>query len=314
MHKISHLKKQRQQLLHGITQLEQFVQLTRWKRAVKYPKRYIISNWIRRIWQQFFPQPVLITAQTVFGFPLTVPLPSGNDIYVAGGKTHPSEVLFAQYCIQHISEGQTIIDIGAHIGYFTNLFSTLVGKSGKVVAIEPSPESFSVLKKNCVGKSRIILKHAAVSDHDGQLPFFIFPTFYSEYNSFQIDRYTNESWFQQHPPKIVNVPTVSLINYCKRQNIQADWIKIDVEGVEFQILSSIESLLVNTKPSCFVEIVYPKSKTEENQIHQIESLFKKLNYSTFVIQSEGNTQPITDILAYMKQFQLDSENIVCIPN
>jgi len=46
-----------------------------------------------------------------------------------------------------IDKGMTIIDIGANIGYFTLLFSKLVGDSGKVITFEPNPHSFKILKK-----------------------------------------------------------------------------------------------------------------------------------------------------------------------
>ena len=47
-----------------------------------------------------------------------------------------------------IKPGMTVIDIGAHIGYFTRLFSKLVGEKGKVFAFEADPINFSFLKRN----------------------------------------------------------------------------------------------------------------------------------------------------------------------
>jgi len=41
-----------------------------------------------------------------------------------------------------IKEDQNVIDVGANIGYFTTLFSKLVGKSGKVFSFEPAPKNF----------------------------------------------------------------------------------------------------------------------------------------------------------------------------
>jgi tRNA G37 N-methylase Trm5 len=45
-------------------------------------------------------------------------------------------------------EGDTVIDIGAHIGRYTITSSKLVGNTGKVVAIEAGPDTFQILKRN----------------------------------------------------------------------------------------------------------------------------------------------------------------------
>src|SRR5215831_4806609 len=44
--------------------------------------------------------------------------------------------------------GMVVIDVGAHIGYYTKLFAKSVGKQGRVYAFEPNPETFAVLEYN----------------------------------------------------------------------------------------------------------------------------------------------------------------------
>jgi len=48
-----------------------------------------------------------------------------------------------------IAPGDVCLDIGANIGYYSVLFSNLVGPKGKVIAIEPDPDNFQLLIKNC---------------------------------------------------------------------------------------------------------------------------------------------------------------------
>jgi len=50
---------------------------------------------------------------------------------------------------EKLKKGDTFIDIGAHIGYYSILARNIVGESGKVIAFEPNPESYKLLKKNC---------------------------------------------------------------------------------------------------------------------------------------------------------------------
>ncbi len=57
------------------------------------------------------------------------------------------EPVETEYIRNNVKEGQVVIDLGAHIGYFTLIFAELVGIKGKVFAFEPNPTNYSLLKK-----------------------------------------------------------------------------------------------------------------------------------------------------------------------
>ena len=46
---------------------------------------------------------------------------------------------------EFVSPGDWVIDVGANVGYYTKKFSDLVGPHGRVIAVEPVPETFSFL-------------------------------------------------------------------------------------------------------------------------------------------------------------------------
>jgi FkbM family methyltransferase len=50
----------------------------------------------------------------------------------------------------HLGPGDVFVDVGANIGYDSLLASTIVGPNGQVVAIEPAPQTFSLLQRNVV--------------------------------------------------------------------------------------------------------------------------------------------------------------------
>ena len=70
-----------------------------------------------------------------------------------------------------IKEGDIVIDIGAHIGYYTLLFSKLVGKTGKVFAFEAHPDNFTLLKQNVEtnGYTNVVVENKAVSNYNGKI-------------------------------------------------------------------------------------------------------------------------------------------------
>ena len=49
---------------------------------------------------------------------------------------------------KYVHEGDIVVDIGAHVGYYTLLMAQLVGKNGKVYSFEPDPVNFQLLKKS----------------------------------------------------------------------------------------------------------------------------------------------------------------------
>src|SRR5271168_535718 len=60
--------------------------------------------------------------------------------------TWEPEVLAA--VTSNITPGMTVIDVGAHIGYYTLLFAKTAGPSGRVISFEPLPQNFALLQEN----------------------------------------------------------------------------------------------------------------------------------------------------------------------
>lgn len=63
--------------------------------------------------------------------------------------------------------GCTFIDVGAHVGYYARLAAERVGASGRVIAIEPNPATFSLLSRNMASLTNSTLIEAAASDQEG---------------------------------------------------------------------------------------------------------------------------------------------------
>lgn len=128
-----------------------------------------------------------------------------------------------KFVIKTIKKGMTVVDIGAHIGYFTLLFAKLVGPKGRVYAFEPSIESFKLLKKNVEANNfkNVTLFNSAVSNENKFSKLYL-----SKINS-QDNRIMK---VQDEERETKKVKLVSLDKMFKKSKI--NFIKIDVQGVE----------------------------------------------------------------------------------
>jgi FkbM family methyltransferase len=132
------------------------------------------------------------------------------------------------YLKANVIPGSIAVDIGANVGYFTLIFASLVGASGKVFAFEPDERIFPILKENVRlnNYQNINLDGRAVSDNNGRQRFFL-------------SSHLSRSGLIPHgnTKRITEVETLSL-DTLKLGRV--DWVKIDVEGAEASVLKGMK--------------------------------------------------------------------------
>jgi FkbM family methyltransferase len=148
------------------------------------------------------------------------------------------QILFGTYesstvraCRSWLRPGMTVIDVGAHVGYYTVLFSRLVGATGRVFAFEPHPANFELLSRNVRRRApgNVSLHREAVSDHEGDADFWQAPLSLG-HSLFPVK--ADATW--------LSVKTVSLDGLCRRQALeQVDLVKVDVEGAEPEVFAGM---------------------------------------------------------------------------
>ena len=72
-----------------------------------------------------------------------------------------------------IKPGMRVLDLGANIGFYTVLFSKLVGENGKVFAFEPDAKNYKYLEENTKTLYNVTIEKKAVSDKTGKINFYI---------------------------------------------------------------------------------------------------------------------------------------------
>jgi FkbM family methyltransferase len=146
-------------------------------------------------------------------------------------------------------EGDTVIDIGAHIGRYTITSSKQVGDSGKVVAIEADPDNFQLLKRNIAlnNLTNVLPLNYAVFSTRTRIKLYQ-QSASAKYNSLMLTRATkSEKYVEVEADTLDSILELNAVN-------QVNWIKIDVEGAEFEVLKGSTKTLSNENVSLFIEI------------------------------------------------------------
>jgi FkbM family methyltransferase len=155
---------------------------------------------------------------------------------------------------QHLSRGATFVDVGAHIGYYSLKALPVVGLEGRVIAIEPNPDTVRELRDN-IQASRagvIRVEPVACSSEEGTLDLFAAPRVntgqasLSQVNASQDGQAVAAYRVRARPlDAIVEDAGVSRV----------DVVKIDVEGAEFIVLKGALETLARYHPVVIVELI-----------------------------------------------------------
>lgn len=129
------------------------------------------------------------------------------------------------------NSGDVVLDVGAHIGYYTVKVAQTVGSHGIVIAVEPDPRNLKILQKNIVSHQlkNVRLVNDALSHSSG------YRTFKNCANPL-FSRLTNKASKQATATSMmVKVNTID--NLCEEMGIsRIDWVKIDVEDSASDVL------------------------------------------------------------------------------
>ena len=175
-----------------------------------------------------------------------------NDLFWKGIEGY--EKISMKLWMQAALYAEVILDVGANTGVFA-----LVGKSmnnkATVIAFEPFPRFFNLLKKNIVlNRYNIIAEMKAVSDNNGKAEFY-FPeegtgNIYSASLSSEHYNVHNSSESSKIFVDVCNLETYIETNDINR----IDLMKIDAEGNDIKVLKGMGKYLKKYRPDILVEV------------------------------------------------------------
>lgn len=206
----------------------------------------------------------------------------------------------------YIKPGQTVFDIGANIGYYTLLAAKWVGPSGRVVAFEPEPSNFEILRKNVQlnGYSHVTLVPHAVSKAAGKIRLYL-----NEQN-----RGDHRIYDSGETRTSIEIETVSLDGYCAEHPGRVDFIKMDIQGAEGGALDGMKNVLQQNPSVVAVSEFWPEGLRRfgtlpESYLEQ----WRGLGFKLYPVSASTPLEPLQDIPRYVRWVsQKDDSNLLCV--
>jgi|GEM_PF-727921 len=178
-----------------------------------------------------------------------------------------------------------VIDVGANIGYFTIYASRKVGKDGLVIALEPMDEAYDCLMKN-LRLNRISNVKAfklALWSSETTLKLYRTKGYFTSAIS-KVDVFKN--LIHQKKLNLIKkyeIKTVKLDDLIKNINLsKVDWIKIDVDGSEYEVILGSMNTLKRFKPKLIIEI------HDQKVGNKILKILKDLGYEASLVKIWDN--------------------------
>lgn len=190
----------------------------------------------------------------------------------------PAPFIEPEMRIMHrlIKPNYTVFDIGANVGLYTALFSKLVGDLGQVHSFEPYSLTYNILRRNVKN-----MKLRNVRTYDVALGN-------CERNvSLEVPivgkNTVNDPYVHVNLGKEGDIKMLTIDDFVAENNItKVDFLKIDVEGFEFFVLSGAQETIRSFSPAILIEIEQEWTSRYGKQKKEVDSLLKDdLGYSAY---------------------------------
>ncbi len=175
-----------------------------------------------------------------------------------------------------IRPGSCCIDAGANVGVFTIHMAKLAGPSGRVIAFEPDPQNAECLIENAALNAcgeMVKVEPSALSSEPGTMTFYKSSSGHSAWGS--LVRYRDLATQE------LAVTVDSVDAYCARHGIRRiDFLKIDVEGAEFELLQgSRNALRDGAVRNVMIEFNGPRLAQRRRSLSEMLQYFHSFGYA-----------------------------------
>ncbi|MEO8562806.1 MAG: FkbM family methyltransferase [bacterium] len=198
----------------------------------------------------------------------------------------PKRVEEERFLFNLALDGQTVFDVGGDQGIYTLFFASRVGERGRVVTFEPNPESCQRIVANVeLNRFRNVdVRQLGLGAEKSKLTF-VFPAGDPARGS--ADARIQAQILREKDARTIDIEVDSLDSQIAASGLpQPDLVKIDVEGLEMDVLRGMKEVLGTGRPNLFIEVHGADTQSKEDNARQVVSLLLDAGYSVFHVESK----------------------------
>ncbi len=194
-----------------------------------------------------------------------------------------------------IKPGDSIVDVGANIGFYAKKFSQLTGPTGTVACFEPDDYNYLRLLQTIHNLPNVKSLKAAVSGTTGQLEFYTSPDKNVDHRAYAPDEFATK----------YTVDCISLDEYLG-ENAKVDILKVDVQGFEMQVYAGAKKILENNQTIKIFSEFWPYGLQKAGSSKEAYfNFFTEKGFKIFLLKDNLQTL-ITE--ATLQNFPVSEEN------
>lgn len=204
-----------------------------------------------------------------------------------------------------IKPGMTVVDVGANSGFYTMVFSSLVGETGCVWAFEPTDWGARAIARQ-VGlnnfKNIRLVRAALTSDPKTTEGIIEFDPYYPLFS----DCY-------QHRASTEIVRSTSIDALFSESNQVVDLIKIDVDGPELSILRGAVETIKNSRPILVLEVGVYTYRNAGSSVDQLVTWLHEQGYQILYENDLSLLETAGDVISCIPNPEQNTINVICMP-
>ena len=174
-----------------------------------------------------------------------------------------------------VKRGDTVIDIGANLGYYTRPIADIVGAEGRVYAVEPVPVIFDVLKRNTAGRGNVTLLNYALGSEDRTIEMandsVAAAGYFGTGRNFVSDGELSGEAICFTAQMVQGSKLFAEIG-------KIDFIKCDIEGYERIVIPEMRAIIEQHHPTVLIE-------TDGDTRGEIIEMFTEMGYRAYMLEA-----------------------------
>jgi FkbM family methyltransferase len=153
----------------------------------------------------------------------------------------------------------TMLDIGAHVGYYSRRYAKILGGNGRIFSFEPHPRTFATLKHNVAALPQVTAVQLALAEQEGTAELHDYLMMSASgslhYDESMVELQKAQTHANDIAPRIgqtfaaqtFTVRTTPVDSFLASRGVsQVDLVKMDIEGAEIGALRGMQQTIANS--------------------------------------------------------------------